>query len=140
MFKDTFEAKFENVRQCIARAEDYLDSEGIDDYVASICMLALNEALNNVVEHSYADSNGGDIELHISVGNDRILFQVRDRGIAPPEDLFSIVGDMPDPFDLPEGGWGLSVIDSVMDDIDYCCKDGINQLDLVKRIPPCVSQ
>lgn len=140
MFKDRFEAKFENIGLCIERVEEYLLSVGVDSYVSSICMLALSEALNNVVEHSYADCSDGEIKLLVSVDEERILFQIEDRGNSSPENLYTLVGDMPDPFDLPEGGWGLAVIDSVMDNIDYCCKDGVNQLDLIKRIHPDVLQ
>lgn len=137
MFKDKFEARFENVGGCVERAQSYLVSEGVDEFVAAICMLALSEALNNIIEHSYQMSGDGDVELQIQVDEDSLLFQVKDRGMAPPENIFSMNDRMPDPFDLPEGGWGLALIDSVMDDIEYCFKDGINQLDLVKRIDPC---
>lgn len=139
MYKDVFEARFENLCECIEKAQSYLSSQGIQEQTASICMLALNEALNNVVEHSYADAASGDIELYISVERKNIRFQVKDRGMSPPEDLFSVKDRLPDPFDLPEGGWGLALIDTVMDDVGYCCKDGVNQLELVKRIEPCFS-
>lgn len=134
MYKDCFEAKFENVGGSIARAQACLADQQVDEEVASMCMLALSEAINNVVEHAYPDHCDGLVELHIQITKTSILFQVRDCGAMPPSDLFASADDMPDPFDLPEGGWGLSVISSVMDDIGLTCENGFNQLNLVKHL------
>ena len=136
MFIDTFEARFEYVADTVDRALDHLISQGIDDSLASICMLALTEAINNVVEHSYKEDHSGDIELKIFVNQGSLVFRILDTGIEPPDNIFSANKGMPDPEDLPEGGWGLAVIDTVMDDITYTNSNGINQLELTKRIEP----
>lgn len=136
MFVDTFEARFEHVADSIDRALDHLISRGIDDSLASICMLALTEAINNVVEHAYKEDTSGDIELKIHVNQGSLIFQILDTGVEPPDNIFSANNGMPNPEDLPEGGWGLAVIDTVMDDITYSNLNGINQLELVKRIEP----
>ena len=136
MFTDVFEARFEHVAECIDRALEHLLSEGVDDSLASICMLALTEAINNVVEHSYKEDECGDIQLNIDVKQSSLVFKILDQGIEPPENIFAAAKGMPDPEDLPEGGWGLAVIDTVMDDISYSNANGFNQLELVKRIEP----
>lgn len=129
-YLDRFEAKFENVGNVVSSAQDYLLSMEVSQDVTSLCMLALGEVLNNIVEHSYENRIDGEAELRILICEKKVAFQVKDWGIAPPDNIFSNVDSMPDPSDLPEGGWGLALIVTLMDDISYRSENGENLLDL----------
>lgn len=133
-YSDTFVAKFENVGPIVERVEAWLGEAGVDSVTAAFCMLALSEALNNIVEHSFPDTPDGSATLNVFVSDNRANFQIVDEGVAPPAEMFDCKREMPDPFDLPEGGWGLAVIEAVMDDVTYTHHEGVNKLDLVKKV------
>lgn len=133
-YSDTFIAKFENVGPSIERVDAYLISAGVDPDTVSFCMLALSEALNNIVEHSFPEASGGSALLNVFLSDNRVNFQIIDEGAVAPPNVYNTAADMPDPFGLPEGGWGLAVIDAVMDDVVYSHQDGVNKLDLIKCV------
>lgn len=87
-----------------------------------IIEIVLAEVLNNIVEHSYADQHKGVIELAIHRSDNDLLFTVIDDGIPLPSDL-------PKPTfernlncaikDLPEGGFGWSLIKELTTRVGY---------------------
>jgi serine/threonine-protein kinase RsbW len=81
-----------------------------DDQVVS----AFGEAFNNVVLHGYDDSRG-DVEIEVEPLHDRLVIRVMDSGKC--FDL-SQVPD-PDLDALPEGGLGVFIMRSFMDEVTY---------------------
>jgi serine/threonine-protein kinase RsbW len=78
------------------------------------------EAVNNVIKHAYKNRKGHDVEVIVSLFLDRITFQVCDTGTAMEPKKVSKMDFDPDNLEeLPEGGMGLYVIDSVMDKVEY---------------------
>jgi serine/threonine-protein kinase RsbW len=89
---------------------------------------ALGEAFNNIAIHSYADRPAGDVIVEISWTRDEIVMQITDEGHSfDPEQV-----ELPDLDALPEGGMGLFIIRSFMDEVDYQAGPP-NVLRLVKR-------
>jgi len=89
---------------------------------------ALGEAFNNIAIHSYANRPPGDVVVEISWTRDEIVMQITDDGQSfDPEQV-----ELPDLDALPEGGMGLFIIRSFMDEVDYQAGPP-NVLRLVKR-------
>ena len=89
---------------------------------------ALGEAFNNIAIHSYAGRPPGDVIVEITWTRDEIVMQITDSGASfDPEEV-----ELPDLDALPEGGMGLFIIRSFMDEVDYHAGPP-NVLRLVKR-------
>ena len=89
---------------------------------------ALGEAFNNIAIHSYAGRPPGDVVVEISWSRDEIVMHITDDGASfDPETV-----EAPDLDALPEGGMGLFIIRSFMDEVDYQAGPP-NVLRLVKR-------
>ena len=105
-----------------------LQQAGLDDKASGEVLLALQEALSNIVRHSYGPQ-GGKIQVDFSEDAEKIQFWIRDFGCK--FDLTKI----PDPV-LPReqpGGLGIYLIKKLMDRVAYdaSCENG-NRLHLVK--------
>ncbi len=94
--------------------------------------LIFNEALVNIVEHTYQSTNTGSLRIIVEIVEETLKFRFEDWGQSfdpdsvPPPDL-----ETP-----PEGGMGLWFIRQFVDELDYRTEpDGKNVLELTKRIP-----
>ncbi len=101
--------------------------------------LSVTEALNNVIKHAYNSEPDHNIEVTISVYNDKIVFQIIDIGksMKPAQRNFSHahLDFEPDRIEtLPVGGMGLYIINSLMDEVSYETIEGKNILTLVKLL------
>ena len=127
----TFKGTPEGVRDALSAlrlglAETCQRSDAIDT-----AELVVAEALNNVVEHAVANRSDPTFELMLSKSNDGIDVEIRDRGIAMPDEQLP-AGNLPDIdvqlADLPEGGFGWFLIRQLTDDLAYARKDDENHL------------
>jgi anti-sigma regulatory factor (Ser/Thr protein kinase) len=83
-----------------------------DDPIGEI-ELALTEALANVIEHGYGGSDDKKIELTVTEDDHALRIRVRDWGEA-----FDPAGYSPRDLDDPgEGGYGVFLIEQLMDDV-----------------------
>lgn len=91
--------------------------------------LVLAEILNNVVEHAYRGLPKGIVQLTAMPCQIGIRFVIADSGLAMPN------AAIPDgaaadlgcaPTDLPEGGFGWTIIRQLVEDLQYCREDGVN--------------
>ncbi|MCS6808394.1 MAG: ATP-binding protein [Bacteroidota bacterium] len=99
--------------------------------------LAVVEACNNIVEHAYAE-HAGSIEMDILVLEDKIVVTLQDTGLSmPASSLCEPPLDQIEHMNLdalPEGGFGLFLIRSIMDNHEYTSANGINTLTLTKYL------
>ncbi len=98
-------------------------------------ILAVDEAVTNIIEHGYDEGAEGTIELEIEVAENRFTTIVRDTGrIFNPESIPN--PDMKD--HVRRGhkkGLGIFLMRQIMDEVRYKFKDGVkNELTLVKYI------
>ena len=98
-------------------------------------ILAVDEAVTNIIEHGYDEGAEGSIEIEVEVSDDQFKIVIRDTGrVFNPESI-------PDP-DMKEHvqrghkkGLGIFLMRQVMDEVRYKFKDGVkNELTLVKFI------
>jgi len=96
-------------------------------------ILAVDEAVSNVIEHAYRDVQEGEIDISIAISDERVLVEVTDYG--EPFDPTNI-----DPPDLQEHivsghkrGLGMFMMRQLMDEVSYQFSEkGINRLRMVK--------
>ncbi|MEP2642450.1 ATP-binding protein [Roseobacter sp.] len=94
--------------------------------------LVLAEALNNVVEHAYPQSGPtGRITLTCTHAVDGLDIRIADKG-TPMPNLAMPVGQSANINvalqDMPEGGFGLFIVQSLAKNIQYQRVDGENSL------------
>jgi serine/threonine-protein kinase RsbW len=94
--------------------------------------LAVHEVATNIVRHAYGPTPTGDIEADISCAGDDLVVVLRDRGRSfEPERVTP-----PDPDHPRVGGYGLTLIDRLADEVDYQRLDGGNHWRLTFRPHP----
>ena len=96
--------------------------------------MVLAETLNNVVEHAMPDNDQGQVKLRIVPRGNGLACMVLDTGLPmpggqPPMENLPRIGSIIQ--DLPEGGFGWSLIRMHVQDLDYHRKDGLNVLRFV---------
>jgi serine/threonine-protein kinase RsbW len=93
--------------------------------------LAVDEALANIIRHSYKNRDDQRIEFNCDVNAEQMEFTLLDRG--EPPDPARICGQPLDEFSL--SGRGTHLIKAIMDEVSYKRVSGGNQLKLIKRLP-----
>jgi anti-sigma regulatory factor (Ser/Thr protein kinase) len=98
-------------------------------------ILAVDEAVTNIIEHGYDEGADGSIEIEVEADDDHFKVMIRDTGrVFNPESI-------PNP-DMKEHvqrghkkGLGIFLMRQIMDEVRYKFRDGVkNELTLVKFI------
>ncbi|WP_298498847.1 ATP-binding protein [uncultured Maritimibacter sp.] len=117
-----FPATQTSVRRALSTAMSALRGFGVDDDTRATAEIVLAEALNNVVEHAYEDRGHGIIELEAWRDGRILRFRLRDDGLPMPGNVIPerlpsdiLIGTA----DLPEGGFGWSLIRDLTVDLAY---------------------
>ncbi len=99
--------------------------------------LCVVEAVTNAVKHAYGEMAGNEVRIEVSLGPDRITISVGDKGRSMGNiALTEPVRERDDLENLPESGFGLFIIRSVMDLVSYGTEEGgWNVLRMMKRFP-----
>jgi serine/threonine-protein kinase RsbW len=104
--------------------------------------LCVVEAVNNAIRHAYQDAPGHEVEVRVDLDAAATVIEVRDGGRAMPAGALATAAapcppalDAADVAALPEGGFGLSILRRLMDEIRYETRAGVNVLTLVRRLP-----
>lgn len=108
------------VRQALCALFDRLMAGRMSADARDTAQIVLAEALNNIVEHAYAQSPG-EIEVTIELCRGGLTCRIMDAGLPLPG------GALPDgqiaPLcaedDLPEGGFGWHLIRTLSEDLHY---------------------
>jgi anti-sigma regulatory factor (Ser/Thr protein kinase) len=118
---------------CIVRAmvRELGDVGGLPDEDCTAVILAVDEALANVMRHAYKGSHDHQIEFHCDIYSDRMEFRLLDKGEAPDADR--ICGQPMDEVSL--SGRGTHLIREIMDEVRYDQVDGRNQIRMIKKLP-----
>lgn len=123
----------EEATDAVVQVGDWLETERVDPECIGDITLVLAESLNNVIEHAYSFQEGGLVEIKARIRATTISLQILDGGkpfVGPPETVtLNQPGDVLD--DLPEGGVGWFLIQSLTEDIHFAHDAGKNKLTLV---------
>jgi serine/threonine-protein kinase RsbW len=90
--------------------------------------LAVSEACTNAIQHADCTDGHGTVVISFQVYDNRLIIEVKDQGAG-----FNME-DIPAPeFDEhPESGYGLYIIRSVMDEVQYIRGQSFNTLTMKK--------
>lgn len=119
------------VRAALLRIRKLLCGDGVNRDDRGTCETVLAEVMNNIVEHAYAGRDDGKIDVVLVHDGFGLLVEVTDKGAPMPD------GRLPDArqapldvarCDLPEGGFGWSVIRELTIGLEYHRADGMNRL------------
>jgi len=110
---------------------------GLSEQVIDAVVLAIEEALANVIRHSYCGPCDKPIVIKVKklaglrYDSKRLEITIRDFGKqVDPASIQSRDLD-----DIRPGGLGVHIIRSVMDEVEYtCCKDGGMELRMAKNL------
>jgi len=91
--------------------------------------IVLAEALNNIVEHAYANHDG-QIEVALHVSPPDLVCEITDSGLAMPEGALpaGTLTPLEQVQNLPEGGFGWYLIRTLARDLHYRRDGGRNLL------------
>jgi len=113
--------------------EAVLRGAGVVAAVVGELRLIAEEGLSNIIRHGYADSARHSIEVTLEIGEGEILLVLRDDG-RPFNPLAAPARNSHTPIAERAGGWGIQLLQSLVDRADYQREGNANVLRLVKRL------
>jgi serine/threonine-protein kinase RsbW len=123
----------ENVRRARRWVSDRLETAGYPGEMVADILLAVGEALTNIVRHAYGGRPGQPIHLRLTLGPDAVEIALGDES---PRSFDARAVSAPRPEDLAEGGYGLHLIHTLMDDVRYTrAGNGGTVVHLLKQVP-----
>jgi serine/threonine-protein kinase RsbW len=134
MRKAKFPAQFQYLDEMRTFVGRIAGSAGFDAKEIYSIQLATDEAASNIIEHAYADSPSGTIEITCGMQGDSLTIILHDHGksfdpssVAPPNLKASLS-------ERQIGGLGIYLMRKLMDEVHYESKPGGgNLLTLIKR-------
>ena len=104
--------------------------QGDKDAFAYNLNLVLTEATANAIKHSHSKDSDDTVRVTINYDRDDLVIKVYDHGHG-----FSLESvPAPDLDQLPEGGLGIFLIQSLMDSVTYTKMDDCNVLEIKKKL------
>jgi len=127
-----------NLSRVRTTVSEVLDRSPFDSNMRNKIIVAVDEALANVVEHAYAGGSGV-IDISFELDERQLEVKIRDKGekFDPGERLQSTL-DIHKHIKLGlKGGLGLFLMRQIMDEVRFneASDDFTNELVLVKRLP-----
>ncbi|HUS65769.1 MAG TPA: ATP-binding protein [Kofleriaceae bacterium] len=87
----------------------------LSDRFSAEMVSAVSEIFNNIAIHSYGGDATGEVLIEMELAGAQLAVQISDHGMAfDPKDVPS-----PELEQLPEGGMGIHIAVSCVDEIDY---------------------
>jgi anti-sigma regulatory factor (Ser/Thr protein kinase) len=97
-------------------------------------LVAVQEIVTNVLRHAYKGQTQDPVRVEFAVDDRAFSVTIADRGpafdpcaLTPPQ----VRDRAPDCI----GGWGITIVRTTMDEIEYARRDGWNILRIAKRLP-----
>ncbi len=129
------DARRENLRSFRDFIENACRRAGVEPSAAFDLRLAVDEACTNIIEHGYAGSEPGPIEVSFDAGEGEVVVAIADRG--KPFDPKSVrVPDLDSRWeDRRVGGLGWYLVRRSVDEVAYDSDpEQGNRLTLVKKV------
>lgn len=131
------ESDLDNVRILGMAVNKVCESLELDEVIRAHIELCVVEAVTNSIRHAYEGESGHEITVRVVADPERLEILVIDSGNPVPEDRQDapeLLLDQDDPESVTEGGRGLFLIHTIMDEIDFGRDAGVNTLRMVKRL------
>lgn len=129
---NTYELHIPATLEAVSELSQQVDVwlKGVPDDVRGAVSLAAQELGVNIVEHAY-EGQTGMIEVKLVLEAKRLKLQFSDDAPNAYNTAYQI--NLPNPEDLPEGGWGMFLIYELMDGVEYERLSDGNRWYLVKQ-------
>ncbi len=102
-----------------------------DCYMIELCVV---EVCNNIIEHGFNSEKGHLFSIILTLHPHELAFEITDTGMSIPSLRFMPLNTDPDAREsLSEGGMGLLILQSVMQDVQYRVEADGNKLLFFKR-------
>ncbi len=95
--------------------EQRLHAEAVGSAERDAVLLAFTEAYTNVLRHAYRGLLPAPLDIELCISSTEVVIVLRDEG----EHFQPQSTAAPDPEDLAEGGYGLFLIEALMDEVSY---------------------
>jgi len=95
---------------------------------------AVIEIANNIVRHAYPPSAAATMQIELTCNGCCVEVHLRDYGVPFTKPLPMSQAELPNPLDLPEGGWGLHIVRAAVDELSYTREEDANHWRLCKFI------
>ena len=130
--KKSFSATIDNLKNIRSMVVDFLKSHGLDLKKIKEIELGVDEAITNIIKHSYKEENKQNIiQIKLELIEDKIFIHLFDNG--DPIITKKIKPRKLD--DIKPGGLGTYFINKIMDEVNWQTSDNwTNHLTLVKKI------
>jgi serine/threonine-protein kinase RsbW len=122
----------EEVMRAVETLEQFARANGVPDKIVFGLMLALEECGSNIVNHGLQRDARQKFKVTIDQNHDAFVIELRDHG--PAFDPTRAPEGKPPSEDDPPGGWGIQLVRSHIDEMNYRRGDGENILRLIKHI------
>ncbi len=130
LLQRTTDSNFAAVRNICALLRSVLTHAYIKKEDIDALELMCNEACNNLIEHQYNMALDEKIKLTVNLLNNNIIqLKLTDTGIPYTPRIRATI---PAPESLPEGGWGLSIIEMLSDNFYRSSDDSGNHFFIEK--------
>ena len=110
----TFECTLETIKEVRQWIVDNLSAHGTPDNVVSDVVLAASEAVTNAVVHGYAETRRGRVDLSLEISDGSLVLTIRDYGSGLGRKPYAA----PDTRIPHEGGYGVYLVQSLMDEVE----------------------
>ena len=131
----SIESKYKNVNIIADKIKEFCNDNNINESLRNDLLICAVEALNNVITHSYKKDDNKNIKINISIVDSEFTVEIIDSGISRTNfEKPTLDFDPEDIENLPEGGMGLFIIDSLMDNTSYNSKNGKNIFIMKKKL------
>jgi serine/threonine-protein kinase RsbW len=108
----------------------------VERYHLELCAV---EAVTNSIRHAYHGAPGQPVRVQIVAGAERIELRIADLGTPVPEERRKpppdVEVDPAAPENIKEGGRGLFLMYTLMDEVSFALEDGWNIVAFKKRRP-----
>ena len=123
-------ANLEQVRRFVERSAQKLGADG--EFIPEL-VLAVDEAVTNIIVHGYRQALG-PIEIELVAQGPSLLVRLRDEAPVFDPGTRSAAATDVSPLKSAPGGFGLHLIDNAMDAVSHRARaGGGNELTLVKH-------
>ncbi|WP_299872515.1 ATP-binding protein [uncultured Cocleimonas sp.] len=106
----------------------------LNEQLSGLLELALVEAVNNIVIHAYEGVPGNSIKADYKKTDDNIIITLTDFGKQFSAKDKNAESKSDDIDALPEGNWGIDLIESIVDEIKRSRTGNSNTLTIIKSI------
>lgn len=129
----TIKSRLENLLMVRLAVKSIISHVITDEMAASQIELCLVEATTNIITHAYQSKQNQDIRIEVTLEDDHIRFTLIDNGLSAKHlKKNDLQFDFNELNSAPEGGMGLYLIHSIMDEITYTPGNKKNTLTMTK--------